>query len=96
MEVTNVHQIRALAAQVPKVAYSFHLEGDVWWVPGAIGSWACRVPRVSRDPSQSDLLKRSKRPTEGCPKGRDGSREQSKPIQPNPTQSRRIQPTRTN
>ena len=31
-EVTNVHQISLLAAQVPKASYSIHLEGDVWWV----------------------------------------------------------------
>jgi signal transduction histidine kinase len=31
-EITNVHQIRLLAAQIPKMSYSIHLEGDVWWV----------------------------------------------------------------
>ena len=29
--VTNVHQIRLLAAQIPETSYSFHLEADVWW-----------------------------------------------------------------
>ena len=31
IEVTNVHQIRLLAAQTPKASYSIRLEGDVWW-----------------------------------------------------------------
>ncbi|MGH7990469.1 MAG: hypothetical protein ACREDS_09820, partial [Limisphaerales bacterium] len=30
-EVTNVSQIRSLAAQIPKKSYSIRLEGDVWW-----------------------------------------------------------------
>src|ERR1022692_960026 len=30
-EITNVHQIRLLAAQIPKTSYSIRLEGDVWW-----------------------------------------------------------------
>ena len=30
-EVTNVHQVRLLAAQTPKASYSIRLEGDVWW-----------------------------------------------------------------
>jgi signal transduction histidine kinase len=31
-EITNVRQIRLLAAQTPKTACSIRLEGDVWWV----------------------------------------------------------------
>ena len=31
VEITNVHQLRLLAAQIPKTSYSIHLEGDVWW-----------------------------------------------------------------
>jgi signal transduction histidine kinase len=30
-EVTNVHQIRLLATQIPKASYSIRLDGDVWW-----------------------------------------------------------------
>ncbi len=36
-EVTNVHQIRLLATQVPKASYALHLEGDVWWSNPARG-----------------------------------------------------------
>jgi signal transduction histidine kinase len=35
--VTNVHQIRLLAAQIPQTSYSIHLEGDVWWVNPTLG-----------------------------------------------------------
>jgi signal transduction histidine kinase len=31
-QITNVHQIRLLAVQVPQASYSIRLEGDVWWV----------------------------------------------------------------
>ncbi len=35
-EVTNVSQIPLLASQTPTASYSFHLEGNVWWVnPGS-------------------------------------------------------------
>src|SRR5882724_1041387 len=36
-EVTNVHQIRLLAAQIPKASYNIRLEGDVWWANPARG-----------------------------------------------------------
>ena len=35
--VTNVHQIRLLAAQIPKASYSISLQGDVWWVNPTMG-----------------------------------------------------------
>jgi signal transduction histidine kinase len=35
--VTNVFQIRQLAAQNPDSAYSFRLEGDVWWAAPVAG-----------------------------------------------------------
>jgi signal transduction histidine kinase len=31
IEVTNVHQLRLLAAQMPDTSYAIRLEGDVWW-----------------------------------------------------------------
>lgn len=37
VEVTNVHQIRLLAAQIPKASYSIRLDGDVWWANPARG-----------------------------------------------------------
>jgi signal transduction histidine kinase len=36
-EVTNVHQIRLLATQIPKTSYSIRVEGDVWWVNPTLG-----------------------------------------------------------
>jgi signal transduction histidine kinase len=36
-EVTHISQIRALAVQTPTASYTFHLEGDVWWVNPASG-----------------------------------------------------------
>jgi len=36
-DVTNVHQIRLLAAQIPKSNYNIRLEGDVWWASPAHG-----------------------------------------------------------
>ena len=41
-EITNVHQIRLLATQVPTAAYSFHLEGDVWWANPAEGRFVLK------------------------------------------------------
>ena len=35
--ITNVHQIRLLAVQIPKTSCSIRLEGDVWWVNQAQG-----------------------------------------------------------
>jgi signal transduction histidine kinase len=31
LEITNVHQVGLLAAQIPKTSYRFNLEGEVWW-----------------------------------------------------------------
>lgn len=42
IEVTNVHQIRLLAAQTPKASYSVHLEGDVWWANPARGEFVLK------------------------------------------------------
>ena len=36
-EVTNVHQIRLLAAQTPQASYSIRLEGDVWFASPSRG-----------------------------------------------------------
>ncbi|HEY5296671.1 MAG TPA: ATP-binding protein [Verrucomicrobiae bacterium] len=40
--VTNVHQIRLLASQIPKASYSIHLEGDVWWANPAQGKFVLK------------------------------------------------------
>ncbi len=41
-EITNVHQIRLLATQIPTANYSFHLEGDVWWANPAEGRFVLK------------------------------------------------------
>lgn len=41
-EITNVHQIRLLATQIPSANYSFHLEGDVWWASPAEGRFVLK------------------------------------------------------
>ncbi len=42
IEVTNVYQIRFLAAQTPKASYSISLEGDVWWANPARGEFVLK------------------------------------------------------
>jgi signal transduction histidine kinase len=42
IEVTNVRQIRLLAAQIPTSSYSIHLEGDVWWANPARGKFVLK------------------------------------------------------
>jgi signal transduction histidine kinase len=42
IEITNVHQIRLLAAQIPKASYSIRLEGDVWWINPAQGEFVLK------------------------------------------------------
>jgi signal transduction histidine kinase len=42
IEVTNVHQIRLLAEQVPQAAYAIRLEGDVWWANPAQGQFVLK------------------------------------------------------
>ena len=41
-EVTNVSQIRLLAAQTPTSSFSIHLEGDVWWANPAQGKFVLK------------------------------------------------------
>src|SRR5579862_4296072 len=41
-EITNVHQIRLLATQIPTANYSFKLEGDVWWANPAEGRFVLK------------------------------------------------------
>src|SRR5437763_9014368 len=41
-EITNVHQIRLSAGQIPKTAYTLHLEGDVWWAHAADGKFVLK------------------------------------------------------
>ena len=41
-EVTNVSQIRPLAAQTPKASFSIRLEGDVWWANPAQGKFVLK------------------------------------------------------
>lgn len=48
--ITNVHQIRLLAAQIPKSSYSIRLEGDVWWARPSDGRF------VLKDDSGAEVL----------------------------------------
>lgn len=42
IEITKVHQIRLLAAQISKASYSIHLEGDVWWAHSGDGRFVLK------------------------------------------------------
>src|SRR5882757_3247121 len=42
IEITNVHQIRLLAAQISKASYSIHLEGEIWWAHSADGRFVLK------------------------------------------------------
>ena len=48
--ITNVHQIRLLAAQIAKTSYPIHLEGDIWWAHPSDGKF------VLSDPSGTEEL----------------------------------------
>ncbi len=48
--VTNIAQLRSLAADSPKVAHTFRLEGDVWWANAAQGRF------VLQDASGAEAL----------------------------------------
>ena len=41
-EVTNVSQIRLLAAQIPTASHTIQLEGDVWWVDPLQGKFVLK------------------------------------------------------
>ncbi|MGD1089384.1 MAG: ATP-binding protein [Verrucomicrobiota bacterium] len=41
-DITNVRQIRLLAAQIPKTSYSIRLEGDVWWANPSLGKFVLK------------------------------------------------------
>ena len=41
-EITNVHQLRVLTAQIPKNAYALRLEGDVWWAHPSDGRFVLK------------------------------------------------------
>ncbi|HWC58129.1 MAG TPA: ATP-binding protein [Verrucomicrobiae bacterium] len=41
-EITNVHQVRLFAAQIPKNGFALHLEGDVWWAHPSNGEFVLK------------------------------------------------------
>src|SRR5690242_5870837 len=41
-EITNVHQLRVLTAQIPRNVYAIRLEGDVWWAHPSDGRFVLK------------------------------------------------------
>jgi signal transduction histidine kinase len=41
-EITNVHQLRVVVAQIPKNVYALRLEGDVWWAHPSDGRFVLK------------------------------------------------------